>query len=59
LARQLAESIAKGIEQKDVTVTVKLYNIARSDINDVVPKYSKSKRAHKRGIKTKGYCVKE
>jgi flavorubredoxin len=41
--RKLAESIAKGIKEKDDTVTVKLYNIARSDINDVVTEVFKSK----------------
>ena len=41
--RKLAETIAKGIKQKDDTVTVKLYNIARSDINDVVTEVFKSK----------------
>lgn len=41
--RMLAEHIAKGIKQKDDKVTVKLYNIARSDINDVVTEVFKSK----------------
>ena len=41
--RKLAESIAKGIKEKDEKVTVKLYNIARSDINDVVTEVFKSK----------------
>jgi len=41
--RRLAEAIAKGIKQKDDKVTVKLYNIARSDINDVVTEVFKSK----------------
>ena len=41
--RKLAESIAKGMKEKDDTVTVKLYNIARSDINDVVTEVFKSK----------------
>ncbi|HEU18619.1 MAG TPA: anaerobic nitric oxide reductase flavorubredoxin [Deltaproteobacteria bacterium] len=41
--RMLAEHIAKGIKQKDDTVTVKLCNIARSDINDVVTEVFKSK----------------
>ena len=41
--RRLAETIAKGIKEKDDTVTVKLYNIARSDINDVVTEVFKSK----------------
>ncbi len=34
--RKLAEAIAKGIKEKDGKVTVKLRNISRSDINDVV-----------------------
>lgn len=41
--RILAETIAKGIKQNDDQVTVKLYNIARSDINDVVTDIFKSK----------------
>ncbi len=41
--RKLAESIAKGIKEKDDAVTVKLYNISRSDINDVVTEVFKSK----------------
>ena len=41
--RQLAENIAKGITQADGKVTVKLYNIARSDLNDVVTEVFKSK----------------
>lgn len=41
--RILAENIAKGIKQKDDQVTVKLYNISRSDINDVVTEVFKSK----------------
>ena len=41
--RMLAEHIAKGIKQKDDTVTVKLCNVARSDINDVVTEVFKSK----------------
>ncbi len=41
--RRLAESIAKGIKEKDGDVTVKLHNIARSDINDVVTEVFKSK----------------
>jgi anaerobic nitric oxide reductase flavorubredoxin len=41
--RRLAESIAKGIKEQDDKVTVKLYNIARSDINDVVTEVFKSK----------------
>ncbi len=41
--RRLAESIAQGIAHEDGAVTVKLYNIARSDINDVVTEVFKSK----------------
>lgn len=41
--RMLAEHIAKGIKQKDDKVTVKLFNISRSDINDVVTEVFKSK----------------
>ena len=41
--RMLAEHIAKGIKQADDKVTVKLYNISRSDINDVVTEVFKSK----------------
>jgi len=41
--RALAEQIAKGIKETDGVVTVKLYNIARSDINDVVTEIFKSK----------------
>jgi len=41
--RVLAENIAKGIKQADDKVTVKLYNIARKDINDVVTEVFKSK----------------
>ena len=41
--RSLAETIAKGIVAQDDKVTVKLYNIARSDINDVVTDVFKSK----------------
>ncbi len=41
--RRLAEAIAQGIKEKDKEVTVKLFNIARSDINDVVTEVFKSK----------------
>lgn len=41
--RRLAEAIAKGISEKDSAVTVKIYNISRSDINDVVTEVFKSK----------------
>jgi len=41
--RKMAEAIAKGITQADATVAVKLYNIARSDKNDVLTEIFKSK----------------
>ncbi|MHB8110787.1 MAG: flavodoxin domain-containing protein, partial [Syntrophorhabdaceae bacterium] len=41
--RRLAEQIAKGLKAKDDSVTVKIYNIARYDINDVVTEIFKSK----------------
>ncbi|MDD4240394.1 MAG: anaerobic nitric oxide reductase flavorubredoxin [Smithellaceae bacterium] len=41
--RMLAENIAKGIKQADDAVTVKLFNISRRDINDVVTEVFKSK----------------
>ncbi len=41
--RMLAEHIAKGIKQADDKVTVKLLNISRRDINDVVTEVFKSK----------------
>ena len=41
--RMLAEHIAKGIKKADGKVTVKLCNISRSDINDVVTEVFKSK----------------
>lgn len=41
--RKLAEVIAKGIHESDPAVTVKLYNVARSDKNDVITEVFKSK----------------
>ena len=41
--RMLAEHIARGIKQADDKVTVKLFNISRRDINDVVTEVFKSK----------------
>ena len=41
--RVMAENIAKGIEEKDKTVSVKLFNVASSDKNDVVTEVFKSK----------------
>jgi flavorubredoxin len=41
--RQMAEAIAKGITESDQTVAVKLFNVARSDKNDVITEIFKSK----------------
>ena len=41
--RRMAEAIAHGITQEDQTVTVKLFNIARSDKNDLITEIFKSK----------------
>lgn len=41
--RRMAEAIAKGIREADQTVAVKLFNIARSDKNDVITEIFKSK----------------
>ncbi len=41
--RKVAEHIAKGIKQNNDKVTVKLYNVARSDINDAVTEIFKSR----------------
>jgi anaerobic nitric oxide reductase flavorubredoxin len=41
--RAMAEAIAQGIRSSDDEVTIKLYNIARSDKNDVVTEVFKSK----------------
>lgn len=41
--RKLAEAIAGGIREKDSVVTVKLYNTARSDKNDIITEVFKSK----------------
>ncbi len=41
--RRLAEAIAGGIKTADEGLTVKLFNIARSDINDVVTEIFRSK----------------
>jgi flavorubredoxin len=41
--RKLSETIAKGIMKTDAGVTVKLFNIARSDKNDVITEIFKSK----------------
>ncbi|MGE5403950.1 MAG: flavodoxin domain-containing protein, partial [Candidatus Saccharibacteria bacterium] len=42
-SRQMAETIAKGITSADSDVTVKVYNIARSDKNDAITEVFKSK----------------
>jgi len=41
--RRMAEAIAQGITEADKEVAVKLYNIARSDKNDVITEIFKSK----------------
>ena len=41
--RRMAEAIAQGIRQVDQTVAVKLFNVARSDKNDVITEIFKSK----------------
>ena len=41
--RRMAEAIAKGIMEADQTVAVKLFNIARSDKNDLITEIFKSK----------------
>lgn len=41
--RHMAEAIAQGITSEDPTVTVKLFNIARSDKNDLITEIFKSK----------------
>jgi flavorubredoxin len=41
--RRMAEAIAKGIVEADPTVAVKLFNIARSDKNDLIAEIFKSK----------------
>lgn len=41
--RMLAEAIARGIAVRDKDLTVKVFNIARSDINDVVTEVFRSK----------------
>ena len=41
--RRMAEAIAKGITEADQTVEVKLFNVARSDKNDVITEIFKSK----------------
>lgn len=41
--RKMAENIAKGILAADSSVTVKLFNVAKSDKNDVITEIFKSK----------------
>ena len=41
--RRAAEAIAAGIKAADDSVNIKLYNVARSDMNDVVTEVFKSK----------------
>jgi anaerobic nitric oxide reductase flavorubredoxin len=41
--RRMAEAIAKGIKDADQNVAVKLFNIARSDKNDLITEIFKSK----------------
>jgi len=41
--RKMAEAIARGISEEDKSVVVKLFNIARSDVNDVITEVFKSK----------------
>ena len=41
--RRLAETIAKGIVESDPNVRVKLFNVARSDKNDVITEVFRSK----------------
>lgn len=41
--RIMAEQIAAGIREADPTVTIKLYNLAKSDKNDVITEVFKSK----------------
>lgn len=41
--RKLAEAIAEGIKQADVTVNIKLYNTGRKDKNDILTEIFQSK----------------
>jgi flavorubredoxin len=41
--RKMAENIAKGILAADSSMTVKLYNVAKSDKNDIITEIFKSK----------------
>ena len=41
--RSMAENIAKGIKKVDMDVTIKLFNVAKTDKNDVITEVFKSK----------------
>ena len=41
--KELAERIAEGIKKQDENVTVKIFNLAKSDLNDIVTEVFKSK----------------
>ena len=41
--RKMAEAIAEGIESEDKTVTVKIYNAAKEDKNDILTEIFQSK----------------
>ncbi len=41
--RRMAEAIAKGIKEVDPTLLIKLFNSARSDMNDIITEIFKSK----------------
>jgi len=41
--KELAERISEGIKQQDEEVTVKVFNLAKSDLNDIVTEVFKSK----------------
>jgi flavorubredoxin len=41
--RRMAEAIAKGITEVDKSIAIKLFNVARSDKNDVITEVFKSK----------------
>jgi flavorubredoxin len=41
--RKMAEAIARGIHETDEQVTIKIFNVARSDKNDIITEVFKSK----------------
>jgi len=41
--RRMAESIAKGIREVDTEINVKIYNVAKTDKNDIITEIFKSK----------------